>query len=108
MPTERSPWTEKEEEIAHYLQDDNVIIKEIDENFVAISNSMQDIDSALGAINTCINQLSDRIQKLEEHVVTIPTPDKILYKPVGHDDYLNIKENLDSIYEQLRRLNNVK
>ncbi len=89
-------------------EEENVIIKEIDDNFIAISNSMKDIDSALDAVNKCIIQLNERVTKLEEHIVTIPTPDKILYKPVGHEDYLNIKENLDNIYEQLRRLNNAK
>lgn len=87
-------------------EEENAVIKEIDDNFIAISNSMKDIDSAIEAVNKCIISLNERITQLEEHIVKIPTPDKILYKPVGHDDYLNIKENLDNIYAQLRSLNN--
>ena len=85
-------------------EEENLIIKEIDDNFIAIANSMKDIDQAINAINECVVNLNDRVKELEEHVVKIPTPDKILYKPVGHDNYLNIKENFDYIYSMLRSL----
>jgi hypothetical protein len=85
-------------------EDENLIMQEIDDNFIAISNSMGDIDRAINAINQCVVNLNERMTELEEHVVKIPTPDKILYQPVGHDGYLNIKENLDHIYSLLRSL----
>ena len=86
-------------------EEENTIIKEIDDNFISISNSMKDIDTAINGITECVVKLNERVKALEEHIVTIPTPDKILYKPVGHEEYMNIKENLDYIYSLLGSLN---
>ena len=37
-------------------EEENLIIKEIDDNFIAISNSMKDIDQAINAINEMCSQ----------------------------------------------------
>jgi len=55
-------------------------------------------------INECLVSLAERLKKLEEYVINIPTPDKILYKPSGEEEYLNLKENYDLIYKSIKEL----
>lgn len=57
-------------------------------------------------INECLVSLAERLKKLEEYVVHIPTPDKILYKPKGEEEYLSLKENYDLIYKSIEELRN--
>ena len=57
-------------------------------------------------INECLLSLAERLKKLEEYVINIPTPDKILYKPSGEEEYLNLKENYDLIYKSIEELKN--
>jgi len=69
----------------------------------------EEIDSlnqALLALNDCIEVLHKRIERIEEYLNELSTPDKILYKPKGHENYLNIKENYDEIYRRLGELEN--
>ena len=69
----------------------------------------EEIDSlnqALLALNDCIEVLHKRIERIEEYLNELSTPDKILYKPKGYENYLNIKENYDEIYRRLGELEN--
>jgi len=84
--------------------EENPILQDIDDNFVAIKESIDDNAKAHDTLNECITSLSNRIKEVEDYVVTIPTPDKILYKPPGAEDYLNLKENLDYIYAKIKKL----
>ena len=84
--------------------EESPILQEIDDNFVAIKNSIDDNAKAHETLNECIVKLHDRIKELEEYIVNIPTPDKIWYKPYDAPDYLNFKENLDYIYAKIKKL----
>lgn len=77
--------------------------KEIDDNFIAIKNSLDDNSEAHNILNEAIVAIKGNIDEIVEYISALPTPDKILYKPAGAD-YMNIKENLDHIYERLDRL----
>ena len=87
--------------------EDNPILQDIDDNFVAIADAIQDNGKAHEALNECILSLSNRIQDMEEYIVSLPTPDKILYKPYDSPDYLNFKENMDYIYNKIKRLEDI-
>ncbi|AFD02690.1 hypothetical protein Syn7803C97_72 [Synechococcus phage S-MbCM6] len=77
--------------------------KEIDANFVAIKNSLDDNADAHEILNNTIVAIKGNIDEIVNHISTLPTPDKILYKPAGAD-YMNIKDNFDYIYKRLNRL----
>ena len=64
----------------------------------------EDYSEAMDTINDCLIRLGKRLEDLEKYVQEIPTPDKTYYKPSGHEDYLNTKENYDNIYERLKVL----
>lgn len=83
--------------------EETTFFKEIDENFVAIKNSLEDNAEAHEILNTTIISIKENIDEIVNYVSTLPTPDKILYKPEGAD-YMNIKDNFDHIYERLTRL----
>tara|TARA_B100001057_G_scaffold449116_1_gene490029 strand:+ start:3707 stop:3940 length:234 start_codon:yes stop_codon:yes gene_type:complete len=67
-------------------------------------NNEQDVVTALNTINECLLSLGERIKQIEEYVTTMAIHEKILYKPNGHEKYLNIKENYDHIYQRLDKL----
>lgn len=77
--------------------------KDIDDNFIAIKNSLDDNAEAHEIVNNTIISIKENIDAIVKHVAALPTPDKILYKPAGKD-YISIKENFDHIYERLTRL----
>ena len=56
------------------------------------------------AINMCLSAIVKRLEGIEKFVNEMPTPDKTYYKPSGHEDYLNTKENYDNIYDRLKVL----
>ena len=64
----------------------------------------ENIAAAFNTINECLQALNKRIEELETRVEELPTPDKTYYKPKGYDDYLNVKQNYDIIYERLTEL----
>lgn len=64
----------------------------------------RDNEEAHEAINMCLMQIAEKIKAIEEYLTELPTPDKILYKPNGAEDYLNMKENYDEIYRRLEAL----
>jgi|TARA_B100000035_G_scaffold315003_1_gene333419 hypothetical protein len=72
---------------------------ERDVQILADDNAM-----AHDALNQCVEAIGSRIKGIEEYVQNLPTPDKILYKPKGVEDYLSLKENLDLIYDKLTAL----
>ncbi|AHB80925.1 hypothetical protein S-MbCM100_075 [Synechococcus phage S-MbCM100] len=63
-----------------------------------------ELNEALRAINECLLAIHKRLEQVENHVNELPTPDKTYYKPEGHTEYLNTKENYDEIYKRLREL----
>jgi hypothetical protein len=66
-----------------------------------IEVSTQEIADGLGAINECIINLGERLKAIEEYVQELSPASKIYYKPPGHEEYLNLKENFDEIYKRL-------
>ena len=58
----------------------------------------QDNQEAHEVINMCLGQIGERLAEIEKYLNELPTPDKIMYKPKGAEDYLNMKENYDEIY----------
>ena len=64
----------------------------------------EDNREAHEVINECVKGLGERLAEVVKYVNEIPTPDKVLYKPKGHKDYLNIKENYDEIYRRIEKL----
>lgn len=64
----------------------------------------KDNQEAHEAINMCLVQIGERLKEIEQYLNSVPTPDKILYKPNGAEDYLNMKENYDEIYRRLEAL----
>ena len=64
----------------------------------------EDNREAHEVINECVKGLGERLAEVVKYVNELPTPDKILYKPKGHKDYLNIKENYDEIYRRIEKL----
>lgn len=61
----------------------------------------EEVSTALNAINDCLKALHERLEAVEKYVQELPTPDKTYYRPEGKEDYLNLKENFDYIYERL-------
>lgn len=64
----------------------------------------QDNQEAHEVINMCLSQIGERLAEIEKYLNELPTPDKIMYKPKGAEDYLNMKENYDEIYKRLEAL----
>jgi hypothetical protein len=64
----------------------------------------QDNQEAHEVINMCLGQIGERLAEIEKYLNELPTPDKIMYKPKGAEDYLNMKENYDEIYKRLEAL----
>lgn len=64
----------------------------------------QDNQEAHEVINMCLGQIGERLAEIERYLNELPTPDKIMYKPKGAEDYLNMKENYDEIYKRLEAL----
>tara|TARA_A100001201_G_C4070105_1_gene195510 strand:+ start:244 stop:447 length:204 start_codon:yes stop_codon:yes gene_type:complete len=48
--------------------------------------------------------IEDRLQAIEEFLRTVPTPDKLYYRPEGCDEYLDVKGNYDEIYKRIKEL----
>ncbi|AGH06764.1 hypothetical protein Fa020709_082 [Synechococcus phage S-RIM2] len=67
-------------------------------------DAWQDNTEAHEAINMCLVQIAERISEIEKYVSELPTPDKIMYKPKGVEEYLNMKQNYDEIYKRLEAL----
>lgn len=57
-------------------------------------------------INDILLKLGERLENLEKYVQALPTPDKTMYRPPNHEEYLNIKENYDLLYRRLEALEN--
>jgi len=66
-----------------------------------IQVSTQEIADGLELINKCIINLGERVKTIEEYVQNLTPASKIYYKPPGHDEYLDLKENFDTIYKRL-------
>lgn len=66
--------------------------------------SAEEIAESLVAVNKCLIAIGERLEAVEKYVQTLSPADKIFYKPKGTDDYLNIKDNFDNIYERLGAL----
>lgn len=64
----------------------------------------KDNQEAHEVINMCLGQIGERLAAIEKYLNELPTPDKIMYKPKGAEDYLNMKENYDEIYKRLEAL----
>ncbi len=64
----------------------------------------EDNREAHEVINECVKGLGERLAEVTKYVNELPTPDKVLYKPKGKEDYLNMKENYDEIYRRLEEL----
>ena len=48
--------------------------------------------------------IEDRLQAIEEFLRTVPTPDKLYYRPEVCDEYLDVKGNYDEIYKRIKEL----
>ena len=57
-------------------------------------------------INGVLMKIGERLEHLEKYVQALPTPDKTMYRPPNHKEYLNIKENYDLLYRRLEALEN--
>ena len=66
--------------------------------------SAEEIAESLVAVNKCLIAIGERLEAVEKYVQTLSPADKIFYKPKGTDEYLNIKDNFDNIYERLGAL----
>ena len=64
----------------------------------------QDNAEAHEVLNTCVHELAERLGEVTKYVNDLTTPEKILYKPKGAEEYLNIKENYDEIYRRIAEL----
>ena len=67
-------------------------------------NFEEDTKEAIEVINQCLQKIGERLNAIEQFIQQIPTPDKVMYKPEGQKDYLNMKENYDLIYDRLKKL----
>jgi len=63
-----------------------------------------DNTEAHDVLNSAIKSIGERLAEVIKYVNELPTPDKVLYKPKGKEDYLNIRENYDEIYRRLEAL----
>tara|TARA_B100000902_G_scaffold95324_1_gene98138 strand:+ start:678 stop:971 length:294 start_codon:yes stop_codon:yes gene_type:complete len=86
-------------------------MKIIEANFKEIEKSFKETKDAFNTVNETIvkissNQkiLADRVAEIEEVLSKIPTPDKIMYRPVGEEEYMNIGDNFDMLYSKLKAL----
>lgn len=91
-----------------FSQDD---MKAIEANFKAIEKSFKDIREGFDTVNETIIKISsnqkiiaDRVENIEKALSKIPTPDKIMYRPVGEEEYMNIGDNFDMLYAKLKAL----
>tara|TARA_B100001996_G_scaffold86693_1_gene64135 strand:- start:169 stop:483 length:315 start_codon:yes stop_codon:yes gene_type:complete len=78
------------------MSDPNQNITEID--------PWQDNAEAHEVLNNIVHELAARLGEVTKYVSDLTTPEKILYKPKGAKEYLNIKENYDEIYRRLAEL----
>ena len=85
-------------------------MKAIEANFKAIEKSFKDIKEGFDTVNETIikitsNQkiIADRVENIEKTLSQIPTPDKIMYKPVG-EDYMNLGDKFDMLYAKIKEL----
>ncbi|QIN97159.1 hypothetical protein [Synechococcus phage S-H25] len=69
-----------------------------------IDDPWRDNQEAHDAINRCLEVIAARLKEIETYVVELPTPNKILYKPKGAEDYLDMRGNYDEIYKRLEDL----
>lgn len=69
-----------------------------------IEVSGQQIGEAIVAIQQCLEAMAKRLADVESYVSELPTPAKTYYKPKGHEDYLNLKENFDELYKRIGAL----
>ena len=87
------------------MEEENKVIKDIDDNF-------NDIANALKVVNECLLSLANRVTELESVVSALVEAnnecvsfDKVVYKPLcGTEDHVSIKDNLDIIYSKLEEL----
>lgn len=88
------------------------MIREVDNRFADIHDAMKTVNDCLIKIGERLNDLESAHNVVVEYIEKIQSVDKVLYKPVGTDiqnemeGYLNIKENLDLIYQRLGVLEN--
>lgn len=88
------------------------LIREVDTRFGDIHDAMETVNDCLIKIGERLNDLESAHNIVVEYIEKIQSVDKVLYKPVGTDiqnemeGYLNIKENLDLIYQRLGVLEN--
>ena len=85
-------------------------MKTIEANFKEIEKSFKETKDAFDVVNETIikitsNQkiIADRVENIEKTLSQIPTPDKIMYKPVG-EDYMNLGDNFDMLYAKIKEL----
>ena len=57
-------------------------------------------------INAVLMKIGERLEHLKKYVQALRTPDKTMYRPANHEEYLNIKENYDLLYRRLEALEN--
>lgn len=91
-----------------FSQDD---MKAIEANFKAIEKSFKDIREGFDTVNETIIKISsnqkiiaDRVENIEKALSKIPTPDKIMYRPVGEEGYMNLGDNFDMLYAKIKEL----
>ena len=75
-------------------------LEEIKEIFACL----KDNEEAHKIVNECIIKIGERLKDIETAIQELPTPDKTYYKPIGAEEYLTLKQNLDTIYERLNKL----
>jgi len=76
---------------------------------VVITPDMSDTDQLaylLTQVGKAIENLSKRVAICEGALQKLPPPsaDMIQYKPQGADEYLNMKQIFDDLYERLNKL----
>jgi hypothetical protein len=70
---------------------------------------MDNLNENFKNINDAFLHLNARIQLLEEAVSKMPPPgpSMIQYKPPGSDEYKNLKQVFDDLYERLNTIETV-
>lgn len=93
------------------MEEFDKIIKEIDDNFIGIKEGFDDnavahtnLNECIVTLNQAIEALHERLSAVEKYLSEMATPDRILYKPKGGDDYLDMKGNYDHIYDRISKL----
>jgi|TARA_B100001093_G_scaffold217832_1_gene208938 hypothetical protein len=86
-------------------------MKTIEANFKEIEKSFKETKDAFDVVNETIIKITsnqkiivDRIEEIEKTLSKIPTPDKIMYRPVGEEGYMNIGDNFDMLYAKIKEL----